>query len=311
MAGRWDRDRFEYEQDRDRGRYDEDRYSMRGGRGRDHSDERYDRRPYRAYDDQSVRDRRHYDDEPPYMPRREPAPAPEYNRRVVLEREREREPRDPRPSFLRRQSSLDTFDRRPGRPFYEREREREEYPPPARREDIYRGDYRAPPYTDIPLPQQTRTKALPAPRRYDDRYYEDIKVAEPDYYGDDDYRPHTDRVQEREVVRTRRRRESFSSPTRSHRSHSTRTRSRRGSSPTSTTTSRSSSSSGGTTIKSEYPKKGKTRIPARLVSKRALIDLGYPYTEEGNTVIVQKALGQENIDELLKLSEEYKKSKSA
>lgn len=30
----------------------------------------------------------------------------------------------------------------------------------------------------------------------------------------------------------------------------------------------------------EYPKKGKTRIPARLVSKRALIDLGYPFVEE-------------------------------
>lgn len=30
---------------------------------------------------------------------------------------------------------------------------------------------------------------------------------------------------------------------------------------------------------------------------------------KGNTVIVQKALGQENIDELLKLSEGYKKSK--
>lgn len=30
---------------------------------------------------------------------------------------------------------------------------------------------------------------------------------------------------------------------------------------------------------------------------------------QGNTVIVQKALGQENIDELLKLSEDYKKSK--
>jgi hypothetical protein len=32
--------------------------------------------------------------------------------------------------------------------------------------------------------------------------------------------------------------------------------------------------------KSEYPKKGKTRIPVRLVSKRALIDIGYPFTEE-------------------------------
>ncbi|KAK1700768.1 hypothetical protein BDP55DRAFT_644109 [Colletotrichum godetiae] len=56
-----------------------------------------------------------------------------------------------------------------------------------------------------------------------------------------------------------------------------------------------------------YPKKGKTRIPIRLVSKRALIDLGYPFIEEGNTIIVLKALGQNNIDELLKASEEYKR----
>lgn len=284
MAERWDRDRFDYEQGRsDRGRYNDDRYTMSGGRGRDHSDERFDRRHQRSYDDQSVRDRRYYDDEPPYVPQRErergPPPGADYNRRVVLEREREQEPpRSSRPSFLRRQSSLDTFDRRPARQFYERE----EYPPPARREDVYRGDYRAPPYQDIPLPSRTKTKALPAPRQYDDRYYDDIKVAEPDYYGDDNYRSYPERVEEREVVRSRRRRDSTHSPARSH---STRTRSRRGSSPSSATSSRSSSRSGGTTIRSEYPKKGKTRIPGRLVSKRALIDMGYPYTEEVCTYI--------------------------
>lgn len=57
-----------------------------------------------------------------------------------------------------------------------------------------------------------------------------------------------------------------------------------------------------------YPKKGKTRIPAHLVSRRALIDLGYPIIEEGNTVVVHKALGQDNIDSLLSLSEGYKRS---
>lgn len=69
----------------------------------------------------------------------------------------------------------------------------------------------------------------------------------------------------------------------------------------------SSSGSGGSSSPSQYPKRGKTRIPTKLVSKRALIDLGYPFFEEGNTVIVQKALGQENIDELLKISEDYKR----
>jgi hypothetical protein len=42
----------------------------------------------------------------------------------------------------------------------------------------------------------------------------------------------------------------------------------------------SSSSDTEVSVKSEFPKKGKTRIPARLVSKRAIIDLGYPFEEE-------------------------------
>lgn len=60
----------------------------------------------------------------------------------------------------------------------------------------------------------------------------------------------------------------------------------------------------------EFIRKGKSRIPARLVSKRALVDLGYPFIEEGNTFVVLKALGRNNIDELLDLSTEYKKSQS-
>lgn len=32
---------------------------------------------------------------------------------------------------------------------------------------------------------------------------------------------------------------------------------------------------------------------------------------QGNTIVVLKALGQENIDDLLKLSEDYKKSESS
>lgn len=49
-------------------------------------------------------------------------------------------------------------------------------------------------------------------------------------------------------------------------------------------------------------------MPARLVSKRAIIDLGYPFEEEGNIIVIQKALGRENIDEVIKLSEDYKAS---
>ncbi|KAM0351881.1 hypothetical protein ACHAPU_002395 [Fusarium lateritium] len=315
MAERWDRDRFERargEQPRDR--FDDDRSYTRSTRGRDHSDERYDRRPGRGYyeEDDAVRDRRHYGDEPRHQPQMERErerdfPPPWARRTDVLERERERDqPRRAsparRPGFLRRQSSLDTFDRRPR--FFQ---EREEYPAPARREDVRprdhrdpRDDYRPPPYMPIPLP---KSRGLPPPRQYGDEYYDDIKVAEPDHYGDDDYRSMPERVREKEYTRSRKSRGRGRD--RSRESRSTKTHSVRSSSYGSS--SRSSSSSGGTTVKSEYPKKGKTRIPAKLVSKRALIDLGYPFFEEGNTIIVQKALGQDNIDELLKVSEDYKK----
>lgn len=287
---RWDRDRA-YERDR----FEEDRYYPRGsGRGREHSEERFDRRRY--YDDDYVRDRRYYGEEPRFEPRQEPARQPEFDRRVVMEKERDREyyrnssPR--RPSFLRRQSSLDTYNRRPLRSVFD---QREEYPPPARREDMYRDDYRAPPYTPIPLP---KARGLPPPGRREDRLYDDYRPSEPDYPLDEDYRQMPERVREREIIRERERRD------RSRESRATRTHTNRSSSRSSSS-SVSSSSAGGTTVHSEYPKKGKTKIPVRLVSKRALIDLGYPYVEEENTVIVQKALGQENIDELLKLSEEY------
>ncbi|TWU76070.1 hypothetical protein ED733_007497 [Metarhizium rileyi] len=277
---RWERDRFE-----------DERYHMRGGSGRDRSDDRFDRSRY--YEDDYVRDRRYHDDEPQYEPRREPARPSELDRRMVVEKERNREYRESsprRPAFLRRQSSLDTYDRRPLRHILD---QREEYPPPARREDIYRNDYRAPPYTPIPLP---KARGLPQPGRRDDRYYD--YRPELEYYPEEEFRNMPERIRERELVRERDRRD------RSRESKATRTHTHRSSSRSSST---SSSSGGGASLRSRYPKKGKTKIPARLVSKRALIDIGYPYTEEENTIIVQKALGQENIDELLKLSEEYMK----
>lgn len=318
MGERWDRDRFERERSQGGGReqtttrFEEDRVSMHGARGRERSVD--ERRFHRSFDDDDmVRDRRWYGDEPRGPPSRRETMEPDRAARraaaPVFERERDRDFAPRRPGFIRRQSSLDTFDRRP-RIF----QDREEYGPPARRED-----FRAPPYTPIPLP---KTRGLPPPRRFHEHaYYEDIKVAEPDYYGDDDFRPYPDRMREREFARTRRRR------SRSRESYSTRTRSHRSSSVTSSTSSRSTSSSGGTTVRSEYPKKGKTRIPAKLVSKKALIDLGYPFfdevskgrscrtgmkrlTKQGNTIIVRKALGQENIDELLRVSEDYKKGES-
>lgn len=281
----WDRERFMYERDRDRDRYyeEDDRYHRSGTKYREHSaDERYERRERRPFEDEVViRDSRkvYYDEpEPRFSRHRSPPPDLERDRRVVIERERQRvaSPSPPnRPAFLRRQSSLDTFDRRPRGHHYE-EDERERYGPPARRED-----FRPRPYEPIPLP---RSRALPPPRRFAERdSFDEIRVSDPDYYGDEEYRSYPERVREREIIRTKRRDHSPSA----HTHRSSRTRSHRGStvrssSRSSTTTSSSGSSSGGTTVtvKSEYPKKGKTRIPARLASKRALIDLGYPFVEE-------------------------------
>ncbi|KLU81737.1 hypothetical protein, variant [Magnaporthiopsis poae ATCC 64411] len=300
MANRtdkWDRERFHWETGGgtrfdERSRYDDDddarSYTRRASpplRFRE------DERRRSALDDEFARrDRRYYEDGPrsarrPPSPRRE-----EYEHRVRMETgPRSPSPRRPqRPStLLRRQSSLDTFDRRP-RGFHDRV---EEYGPPARRED-----YRAAPYVPIPLP---RTRALPPPRRYEQM--DEIRISDPDHYGDDAFHTYPGRAtREREVIRERRRDRSHSR-TRSHRSSTVRSSSR------SSSTSSSSSSRTATTVKSEYPKKGKTRIPAKLVSKRAIIELGYPFEEEGNTIIIQRALGQENIDDLLRLSEDYKK----
>ncbi|KAI1073387.1 hypothetical protein F5B20DRAFT_567208 [Whalleya microplaca] len=310
---RWDRDRFVIESDRnrkgdERDRFEEhDRYYSRGPR--DHVREtsvdeiiererERERKPKpRPWEDDYPRDKRFPDD----LPRFRRTPPPELERRLVIDREREYRDSSPapRPGLLRRQSSLDTFDRRPPPRFVERE----EYSPPRRR-----GEYRPEPYKPIPLP---RSRALPPPRIYAERDWDEIKISEPDRYGDDDYHAYPDRIREREIIRSRRRRDGSESGT--SRSHTHRGSSVRSSSRGSTKRSRSSSSSndsGGTavTAKSQYPKKGKTRIPRRLISIRALMELQYPYTEEGKTIVVQKALGQQNIDDLLKMSEDYNKS---
>ena len=49
----------------------------------------------------------------------------------------------------------------------------------------------------------------------------------------------------------------------------------------SSVSSESSSESASTiSVKSEFPKKGKTRMPARLVNKKAIRNLGYEFEEE-------------------------------
>jgi hypothetical protein len=278
---RWDSERFAVERDRVRSgggerEFFEERDSRflgppRAPRTRERSvDEIYERerRGPRGFEDDRYEKRVVYDDEPRFERerpiRREGGPS------VTIEKERERDfyrddppARAPaRPAFLRRQSSLDTFDRKPLTRYVERDI-REEYGPPAR----YREDARVGPLIPVPLP---RSRALPPPRRYERDYYDEIEIAEPDYYGDDYYRRYPERIREREIIRTKRRSRSRES----RRSHS-----RRGSVRSSSRGS-SSSSESATTVNVGFPKKGKTRMPARLVSKRAIIDLGYPFEEE-------------------------------
>lgn len=268
---RWDSERFNMERDRVRYGGERDTFQERevirdtivprggvyGGppRPRERSfDEVHERSgPRGGYEEDRIRERVYYDDAPRYEREREPV-----RERTTIEKEREYyNPSPPlrspnRPGFLRRQSSLDTFDRRPLTKYVER-REEETYDPRV-------GEF-------VPIPPLPRARALPPPRRYVERDYEEIKIAEPDYYGDDDYRPYPERVKEREIIRTRRRSRS-------------RVRSEKSSKSVRSSSSSSTSSKEIETLKSEFPKKGKTRMPARLVSKKALIDLDYPFEEE-------------------------------
>ena len=144
------------------------------------------------------------------------------------------EPPPPRPGLLRRQSSLDTFDRKP-----------------TRRYDDF-DDRRIP----AALPPPPDRVARP---RYEERiYYDDVRVQEPE----EGYRE----VREREWI-TQRRRDS---------SHS-RERAR---------------SIADQSVREEFveevieerekpfPRRGKTRMPKRIVRVEVLRQIGYPYHEE-------------------------------
>jgi hypothetical protein len=134
----------------------------------------------------------------------------------------------PRPVFIRRQSSLDTFDRKPMPRYGDR-------------------PYEPPEVIPIPVPRRRRS-----PPRVTERDYEEIRVTEPEYYPEDEYL-----YKEREIIRRRRadsevterevieeREEIIEEP------------------------------------KPEFPKRGKTKMPMRLINKRAIIELGYPFEEE-------------------------------
>ncbi|KAH8691414.1 hypothetical protein BGW36DRAFT_327786 [Talaromyces proteolyticus] len=158
----------------------------------------------------------------------------------LIRRRDETPPRPPR--LIRRQSSLDTFDRQP-----------------ARRIE------RAPPIVGV---RQSHHRRPSSPGRRD--VYEEIDIAEPEYYGDEEFRHFREREMRRpvreEIVEER-------------------------------------------IIKEDkpYPRKGKTKMPRRLVDTRAIQQLGYPYSEEDKVIIIQRALSKELIDEVVNLSKDFKR----
>lgn len=263
---RWDRDRFERMARRGGSRdvkddfhfHERDRFPGGGRRDIDIRDD-YERRGPRVMEREAFREDDRFDRRRRHDLFEEPTPseianralAP-YRRKSVVERdldveiERERTRRPARPQYIRRQSSLDTFDRRP-LPRYG---------------DMERDEWRPPTNVPIPLPIRERRRSPP---RYREEEFEEERFVERDRPG------RRDRVEEyREVEVHRAKSKRRRSPSRSVASRSV---------------ARSSSTSSFEEIKlarADWGKKGKTRLPKRLCRVQAVTELGYPYEEEAS-----------------------------
>ncbi|KAL8914557.1 MAG: hypothetical protein Q9171_000910 [Xanthocarpia ochracea] len=156
----------------------------------------------------------------------------------------------PRPGIIRRQSSLDTFDRKPLPRYGDR--------------------FREPPET-IVIPTSAKRRSPP---RYPERDFEDPRAS----FAHEEFRGY----RERGISRVRRDRADASAEFVEHESFEIEE----------------------DEIEKPYPRKGKTKMPAKLVNKRAIIELGYPFEQEGETIIILKALAKEHIDEIIKISKE-------
>jgi hypothetical protein len=224
---RWDRDTFARERDERRGptvlererAYEEYRPPPRRGpevvERRYVEEDRYGPRGSRV-------EKKYFEEEDYYNDPRAARGA------LVPFRERP-EPPPPRPGgLLRRQSSLDTFDRQP-----------------ARRYEDY-DDRSGPP---LPPPDAQRYSR---PRYEEKIYYDDVRVQEPD----EGYRE----VREREWI-TQRRRDSSHSRER----------------PRSVVESLREEE---VIEEKPFPRRGKTRMPKRIVRTEVLYDIGYPFHEE-------------------------------
>ena len=173
-----------------------------------------------------------------------------YRRTSVMEREVDLPAqRSARPRFIRRQSSLDTFDRRPLPRYGDHERERE-------REREHDG-WRPPVNLPIPLPIRDRHRSHARRGREDDFEKESFRDMSPNQTHRD-IEVHRDRKHGRRHSRSR--------------SHAPKSVAR--------SSSTSSSSFEEVSPARDVGKRGRTRLPKRLVRKEAVVELDYPFEEE-------------------------------
>jgi len=259
---RWDRDRFE-RISRQGGRDVQDDFHFSeherfpgGRRDIDFRDD-YERRGPRVMERESFREddrhssrprhhhhhHQHHFEEPTPSEVANRALAP-YRRKSIVERDVEIERRRPaRPQYIRRQSSLDTFDRKP-------------FP---RYGDVEREEWRPPTNVPIPLPIRERRRS---PSRGYREEFEEMKFTEREREP-----RRSDRVEEYREVEV-------------HRAKSKRRRSPSRSVVRSTRSSSTSSFEEVTLARANWGKKGKTRLPKRLCRVQAVTELGYPFEEE-------------------------------
>lgn len=221
-GGRWDAERFARERD--------ERSSYRGPAPAAVRERSRPRPPFEEEFDRRRRDDERFEER---FVEEERVPGPSRRRRssrfveeddfyasrgagpLVHHRRDDSPPRPPR--LIRRQSSLDTFDRQP-----------------ARRIE------KAPPIVGVRQGPPGHRRRASSVRRDD---YEEIDIAEPEFYGDEEFRrwherdmrrPVREEIVEEKIIEKER----------------------------------------------TYPRKGKTKMPKRLVHARAVQQLGYPYVEE-------------------------------
>lgn len=223
--------------------------------------------------DRPSRSRTDFFDEPTSSEIANRALAP-YRRKSIVERDFDPAPRRPaRPQYIRRQSSLDTFDRRP----------------PPRYGDVEGDEWRPPANVPIPLPIRGRRRS--PSRHFHEDDFDDVRYS--------DRQPRREEYRDVEISRSK-------STTRKRRSPSRASRSARSAAPSSLRSSSSSSFEEVSLGRATWGRKGKTRLPKRLAKKQAIIELGYPFEEEDNFIIVTRALEKEHIDEIIEVSERYK-----